>query len=159
MAVAQNPGVPNDIDESALVLLVVAMNKVPLHKTGVEGAITVVIVTLEAGVPISAALAVLDVDRDELLDSSRAEVRAGTGVVVAMIPVMLDHVDASMLVLIAVADDNALLLKTCSHGVGGTVPVIPEMANFEVYCNTAALCDILQHLKGHCDTTTLCNTV
>ena len=52
MAVAQNPGVPNDIDESALVLLVVAMNKVPLHKTGVEGAITVVIVTLEAGVPM-----------------------------------------------------------------------------------------------------------
>jgi len=46
--------------------------------------------------------AVLDVDRDELLDLARAEVLVGTGVDVAMNPVVLDNVDASTLVLTAV---------------------------------------------------------
>jgi len=61
-----------------------------------------------SGVPelaAPAALVVLDVEGDELL----AEVQVGTGVVVAMIPVLLDHVDASTLVPIAVAKDDALL--------------------------------------------------
>ena len=96
------------------------------------GLVYAVSVTVEGpGVPqfaAPAALVVLDVEGDDLLDPAGAEVRVGTGVVVAMIPVLLDHVDASALVPIAVAKDDALLLKTCVNGVGGAVPVIPEMA-------------------------------
>jgi len=73
------------------------------------GLVYAVSVTAEgSGVPelaAPAALVVLDVEGDELL----AEVQVGTGVVVAMIPVLLDHVDASTLVPIAVAKDDALL--------------------------------------------------
>jgi len=75
-----------------------------------------------------AAPVVLDVEGDELLDPAGAVVRAGTVVVVDMIPVLLDHVAASTLVPIAVAKDDASLLKTCVTRVGGAVPVIPEMA-------------------------------
>ena len=89
-------------------------------------------VTVEgSGVPEFAARAVpvvLDVKGDELLEPAGAVVRAGTGVVVAMIPVLLDHVDASTLVPIAVAKDDASLLKTCVNGGGRAVPVILEMA-------------------------------
>jgi len=96
------------------------------------GLVYAVSVTAEgSGVPefaAPAALVVLDVEGDELLDPARAEVRVGTGVVVAMIPVLLDHVDASTLVPIAVAKDGALLLKACVNGVRRAVPVIPEMA-------------------------------
>jgi len=74
------------------------------------------LVTVEgSGVPeftVRAGLVVLDVEGDELLDPAGAEVRAGTGVVVAMNPVMLEHFDASTLVPIALAKDDALLLKT-----------------------------------------------
>jgi len=55
-----------------------------------------------SGVLVFTAFAVLDVDRDELLDLARAEVLVGTGVDVAMNPVVLDNVDASTLVLTAV---------------------------------------------------------
>jgi len=65
------------------------------------------------GVLVFTALAVLDVDGDELLDSARAVVLVGTGVDVALNPVVLDDVDASTLVLTAVADDGVLLLNTC----------------------------------------------
>jgi len=57
---------------------------------------------------------VLDVDGDELLDSARAEVLVGTGVDVAMNPVVLDDVDASTLVLTAVANDSASIHCVCS---------------------------------------------
>jgi len=80
----------------------------------------------EFAVPITRG--VRDVEGDELPDPARAEVRAGTGAVVAMIPVMLGHANASALVLIAAANDDAPLLVTCVNGVGGSVPVIPEMA-------------------------------
>jgi len=89
-------------------------------------------VTVEgSGVPefaARAALVELDVEGDELLEPAGAEVRAGTGAAVAMIPVLLDHVDASTLVPSAAAKDDASLLKTYVNGVGGAVPVILEMA-------------------------------
>jgi len=72
---------------------------------------------------------VLDVDGDELLDSARAEVQLGSGVDVAMIPVVLDDVDASTPVLTAVADDGVLLLITCVDGVGVAVPGILEVVD------------------------------
>ena len=79
-----------------------------------------------------AALVVLDAERDELLDSAGAEAWAGTGVVDTMIPVMLDLVDVRAIVPIAVADaiadEDAPPPKTCVNGVGGVVPVVPEMA-------------------------------
>jgi len=73
------------------------------------------------------ALAVLDVDGDELLDSARAEVLVGKGVDVAIIPLVLDDVNASMLVLTAVADNDVLLLNTGVDRVGVVVPVILEV--------------------------------
>jgi len=63
------------------------------------------------GVLVFTALAVLDVDGDELLDPARAEVLVGSGVDVAMNPVVLDDVDASTVVLTAIADDDVLLLE------------------------------------------------
>jgi len=68
------------------------------------------------GVLVFTALAMLDVDGDELLDSARAVVLVGTGVDVALNPVVLDDVDASTLVLTAVANDGVLLLNTCVDG-------------------------------------------
>jgi len=64
-----------------------------------------------SGVLVFTALAVLDVDGIELLDSARAEVLVGTGVDVTMNPVVLDDVDASTPVQTAVADDGVLLLE------------------------------------------------
>ena len=53
----------------------------------------------------------LAVDGDELLDPARAEMLVGTGVDVAMNPVVLDDVDASALVLTAVPAEDVLLLE------------------------------------------------
>jgi len=80
---------------------------------------------------VSAALAVLEVDGDELLDSARAEGQVGTGVYVVMTPVALDHVDACTRVPTAVADadDGVPLLKTFADGVGVTVPLILEVVD------------------------------
>jgi len=72
------------------------------------------------------ALAVLDVDGDELLDPARAEVLLSSGVDVAMDPVVLDDVDASTLVLTAVANDDMLLLNARVDGLGVAVLVILE---------------------------------
>jgi len=79
-----------------------------------------------SGVLVFTAFAVLDVDGDELFDSDRAKVLVGTGVDVAMNPVVLDDVDTSTLVLTAVANDDTLLLNTCVDGVRVVVPVILE---------------------------------
>jgi len=72
------------------------------------------------------ALAVLDVDGDELLDPARAEVLLGSGVDCAMDPVVLDDVDTSALVLTAVADDVMTLLNACVDRLGVAVLVILE---------------------------------
>ena len=64
-----------------------------------------------SGVLAFTALAVLDVDGDELLDPARAQVLVGTDVDVAMNPVVLDDIDASALVLNAVAAEDGLLLE------------------------------------------------
>jgi len=79
------------------------------------------------GVLAFTALAVLDVDGDELLDPARAEVLLGTGVDVAMNPVVLDDVDASALVLTAVADEDVLLLEA----VDAEVEVLASSAVLE----------------------------
>jgi len=78
------------------------------------------------GVLVFTALAVLDVDGDELLDAARTEVLLGSGVDVAMNHVVLDDVDASALVLKAVADDDMPLLNACVDGLGVAVLVILE---------------------------------
>jgi len=78
------------------------------------------------GVLVFTALALLDVDGDELLDPARAEVLLGSGVDCAMDPVVLDDVDASTLVLTAVADDDMPLLNVCVDGLGVAVLVILE---------------------------------
>jgi len=79
-----------------------------------------------SGVSAFTALAVLDVDGDELLDPARAEELVGTGVDYAMDHVVLDDVDASALVLTAIADDDMLLLNACVDGLGAAVLVILE---------------------------------
>jgi len=78
------------------------------------------------GVLVFTALAVLDADGDELLDPARAEVLVGTGDDCAMDHVVLNDVDASALVLTAVADDDMLLLNACVDGLGVAVLVILE---------------------------------
>jgi len=78
---------------------------------------TAVSATVEgSGVLVFTALAVLDVDEDELLDPARAEVLFGSGVDIAMNHVVLDDVNASTLVLTAVADDVMPLLNACVDG-------------------------------------------
>ena len=79
-----------------------------------------------SGVLVFTAFAVLDVDGDELFDSDRAKVLVGTGVDVAMNPVVLDDVDTSTLVLTAVANDDMLLLNARVDGLGVAVLVILE---------------------------------
>ena len=92
--------------------------------------VDVVSATVERSVVlVITALAVLDVDGDEVLDSARAEVLVGTGVDVAVNPVVLADVDASTLVLTAVADDDVLLLTTGVDGVGVAVLVILEVVD------------------------------
>jgi len=61
--------------------------------------------------------------------AARAEGLVGTGVDVFMNPVVLNDVDASTLVLTAVADDDMLLLSTCVDGVGVAVLMILEVAD------------------------------
>jgi len=58
----------------------------------------------------------------------RVEVQAGTGVVVAIIPAMLDLVGAGTLGSIAVANDDKLRLETCVGGGEKAVPAMFEMA-------------------------------
>jgi len=62
-----------------------------------------------------------------LLDLARAEVLVGTGVDVAMNPVVLDDVDASALVLTAVAAEDVLLLEA----VDAEVEVLASPAMLE----------------------------
>jgi len=78
------------------------------------------------GVLAFTALALLYVDSDELLDAARTEVLLGSGVDVATNPVVLDDVNASTLVLTAVADDDVPLLNVCVDGLGVAVLVILE---------------------------------
>jgi len=90
----------------------------------------VLVETLEGPeVPALATPAMLEVDGDELLDSTWTAVLVGTGADVAMIPVMIDHVDACRWVATTVADanDGGPLLKTFADGVRETVPVIPKV--------------------------------
>ena len=69
------------------------------------------------GVLVFTALAVLDVNGDELLDPDRAEVLLGTGVDFAMNCMVFEDVDANALVLTAVADDDVPLLETVDEEV------------------------------------------
>ena len=74
------------------------------------------LITVEgSGVPEFAArtaLAVLEVEGDELLEPAGAEVRAGTGAAVAMIPMLLDHVDVDVSTLVPSA---AAKVSTSAH--------------------------------------------
>ena len=99
--VATNPVVLDDTN--AIVTMLVA----PAVLLDVASVVSVVLVTT--------ALAVLDVDGDELLESAMAEVLVGTGVDVATNPVVLDDVNASTLVLTAVDDDLSSDTHTHSH--------------------------------------------
>ena len=81
-----------------------------------------------------------------LFDPARAEGLVGTGVDVSMNPVVLNDVDASTLVLTAVADDDMLLLSICVDGVGVAVFVILEVAddvNISVFAALVAEDDVL----------------
>jgi len=126
----------DDVNTSVLAALV-AEDDVLLLEAAAEADVEVLVppavlgnavsATVEGpGVPACTALAVFDVDGDELLDPARAEVLLGSGVDCAMNPVVLDDVNASTLVLTAVADDVMPLLKACVDGLGVAVLVILE---------------------------------
>jgi len=131
--------VVNDVNTSVVAALVGGIDVLLLEdaaKANVEVLlppavlVNAVSVTVEgSGVLVFTVLAVLDVDGDELLDSTRAEVLVGTGVDVAMNPVVLEDVNASTLMLTAVADDDTLLLNTYVDGEGVAVLVILEVVN------------------------------
>jgi len=70
---------------------------------------------------------VLDTNKHELLDSARAEALVEIGVHVTMNPVVLNIVNANMLALTAVADDNVLLFNNGKDGVGVPALVIIEV--------------------------------
>ena len=108
--VATNPVVLDDTN--AIVTMLVA----PAVLLDVASVVSVVLVTT--------ALAVLDVDGDELLESAMAEVLVGTGVDVATNPVVLDDVNASTLVLTAVDDDLSSDTHTHSHGSNADVEAL-----------------------------------
>ena len=74
-----------------------------------------------------------DVDGDELLE----EVLLGSGVDVAMNPVVLDDVDANTLVLTADANDDVLLLKAVDADVEVLAsPAVPEDVAFALGKNS-----------------------
>jgi len=136
VTIAQNPGVPNNVDASALVLSAVANDEVLLHNIDLEGVITVVIVVPEVVDDIHASTVAALVAEDDalLLEAavvaevevltpsavlgsavsaiSRAEVLVGTGADLVMNPVKLGNVDASA---------PTLLLNTCVDRVGAAV--------------------------------------
>jgi len=100
------------VAEDDMLLLKAATNADVKVRVPPEVLVNAVSATVEgSGVLAFTALAVLDVDGDELLDPARAEVLVGTGVDVAINPVVLDNVDASALVLTAVAAEDVLLLE------------------------------------------------
>jgi len=82
--------------------------------------------------------AVLGVDGDKLLDSAGAAVRVGAGSGVAIISVVIDHVDTHGRVPTAVADadNDASLLKTFAVGV--RVPVILDVLDHVITWVAAA---------------------
>jgi len=81
-----------------------------------------------AGVAFT-VLAVIAVDKDELLEKARTEALVSTGVEVTMHHVMLDDVDASMLGLTAYAEDDVLLLNTCVNAIQVAALKIPEVVD------------------------------
>ena len=126
----------DDVNASVLAALV-AEDDVLLLEAAVDADVEVLVppvvlanavsATVEgSGVLAFTALTVLDVDGDELLDPARAEVLVGSGVDVAMNHVVLDDVDASTLVLTAIADDVMPLLNACVDGLGVAVLEILE---------------------------------
>ena len=78
---------------------------------------------------IFSPLAVLEVAGDKLLDLAEAAVLVGTGAVVAMILVVIGHVDTCGRVptVVANAEDNAPLLQIFADGIAETVSVILGM--------------------------------
>ena len=82
-----------------------------------------------SGVITSTAHAALDAGGDKLLESARAQELVRTGGDVAMYQVVLDNVDANMLVLNTVADDDVLLLNTCVNVVGVQALVILQVVD------------------------------
>jgi len=126
----------DDVNASVLAALV-AEDDVLLLEAAVDADVEVLVppvvlanavsATVEAsGVLAFTALTVLDVDGDELLDPATAKVLVGSGVDVAMNHVVLDDVDASTLVLTAIADDVMPLLNACVDGLGVAVLEILE---------------------------------
>jgi len=109
----------DDVNTSVLAALVAEDDVLLLEaaanadvKVRVRPAVLAASATVEgSGVLAFTALAVFDVDGDELLDPAGAEVLVGTGVDVTMNPVVLDDVDASALVLTAVAAEDVLVLE------------------------------------------------
>ena len=132
-AYVNSSGVDSLVAENEVLLLELAAN------TDVEGLVPSAVLADAVSAIVEGSegsvfdmLAVLEVDgdaigADELPDLARAVVRAGTGFFVAKIPVLLDHVDASTLVPIAVAKNDALSPKACVNGARRAVPGIPEM--------------------------------
>jgi len=130
--VTLNPVASDDVDTSKLVLTDIADDdaahadvKVLVLSAVIVGAVPCTV--QEPGVLVFTALAVFDVDGDEMLDSAREKVMVGNGVDIASVG--LDDVDTRTLVLTAIADDDVLPLNNFVNGVGTLILVILEVVD------------------------------
>jgi len=87
-------------------------------------------------------LTVHNVDGDNLIYSTGTQVMVGTGVVVQGNTVVLNNAEVSTLVLIAVTDEDTLLLKACVNGVEVAVIVIlQQVDDVNMYVNTVLVAE------------------
>jgi len=134
--------------KNEVLLLEAAANADVEGLVSAEVLVNAVSATIEGSVgQVLAMLAVLGVDGDKLLDSAGAAVRVGAGSGVAMIPVVIAHVDTCGRVPTAVADahNDASLLKTFAVGV--RVPGILDVLDHVITWMAAARveeCDVLR---------------
>ena len=125
--------------KNKVLLLEAAANADVEGLVSAEVLVNAVSATIEgSGGQVLAMPAVLGVDGDKLLDSAGAAVRVGAGSGVAIISVVIDHVDTHGRVPTAVADadNDASLLKTFAVGV--RVPVILDVLDHVITWVAAA---------------------
>ena len=116
--VAMNPVVLDNVNASTLLLTAVDDdNALLLEAAGADVEVLASPAVLKDVTSDLSEVAVVFViiDGDELLDSVTAEVLEGTGVDVAMNPVVLDYVNASTLVLTAVDVNLTMTTRYCSR--------------------------------------------
>ena len=152
MAVPDTHKVLVDINTSVITDLV-AEDDVLLLETAVDEDVEVVVYCAglvdNVSVPCEGfevlvfnTLSVHNVDGDNLIYSTGTQVMVGTGVVVQSNTVVLNDAEVSTLVLIAVTDEDTLLLKACVNGVEvGVIVILQQVDDVNMYVNTVLVAE------------------